>query len=530
MSVRQKKPILLLAAVLLIAFGCGSRNSTTTEKNAGNAAKPVIRLTGGDWGYPTPYAHYPRGPGGFKMCLIFDSLLERGPEGIIPWLAKSWTVSPNGCTYTFRIRGNVTWHDGTPLTAKDVEFSLKYASQYPAVWSQLDSREIKTISTEDAQTVVITTPEPNASLLYRLGRTRLIPEHIWAEIDRPREFTGEHAVIGSGPFRLTHYNREQGIYRFEPFEDFWGPKIAVNGIQFIPVSQEILAFENGTIDLAPVPPDTVKRIQSKAGVNLLRSPGFWGYRLLFNPDRKPLLGELEFRKALAYAINRHELVNKVARGAAQPGNPGILPPDHRMYDAHATQYAHDQDRARRLLQSVLERKKTAQSPTEIRILLSNRNREVRLATLIRQQLTNIGIQLKIQSCDGKTRDAKVRSGDYELAIIGHGGWGANADYLYERFYPASGSSDSPAASGNRVEISEELAETLIKLHKETDNAFRRELVIKAQHKLAAELPELPLYYTTGYVAYRPGKYDGWTYMYDHHSVVHSKLSYLTGWE
>lgn len=530
MTIRQTPPILLLAAVLLIASGCGSGDSATPQKNAGDTAKPVIRLTGGDWGYPTPYAHYPRGPGGFKMCLIFDGLLERGPEGIIPWLAKSWTVSPDGCTYTFKIRGNVMWHDGTPLTAKDVVFSLKYASRYPAVWSQIDSRELKTISMADTQTVVTTTTAPKASLLYRLGRTRIIPEHIWAEIERPREFTGAQAVIGSGPFRLTHYNREQGIYRFEPFEDFWGPEIAVNGIQFIPVSQEILAFENGTIDLARVPPDTVKKIQATAGVKLLRSPGFWGYRLLFNPDRKPLLGELEFRKAFAYAINRQELVNKVARGAAQPGNPGILPPDHRMYNAHAKQYALDRKRARRLIQLVRERKNPAQSPAEIRILVSNRNREVRLATLIRQQLTNIGIQLKIQSCDGKTRDAKVRSGDYELAIIGHGGWGANADYLYERFYPASESSDSPAASGNRVEISEELAETLGQLHQQTDTRRRHKLAIKAQHKLAAELPELPLYYTTGYVAYRAGKYNGWTYMYDHHSVVYSKLSYLTGWE
>ena len=63
----------------------------------------TIRLPGGDWGYPSPFAHYPRGPGGFKMCLIFDSLLERDEKGLIPWLAVNYEILNNGKKCNFSI-------------------------------------------------------------------------------------------------------------------------------------------------------------------------------------------------------------------------------------------------------------------------------------------------------------------------------------------------------------------------------------------------------------------------------------------
>ena len=86
----------------------------------------VINLSGGDWGYPSPYTHYSRGPGMFKMRLIFDSLLERGEEGLIPWLAKDYDISNDGKVYTFVLNQGVKWHDGKDLTAEDVKFSFEY--------------------------------------------------------------------------------------------------------------------------------------------------------------------------------------------------------------------------------------------------------------------------------------------------------------------------------------------------------------------------------------------------------------------
>jgi peptide/nickel transport system substrate-binding protein len=81
----------LVTPALCLFFLIPALNAGTATGSRA-AQVEAIRLDGGDWGYPTPYAHYPRGPGGFKMCLIFDSLLERGDQGLIPWLATSWQV------------------------------------------------------------------------------------------------------------------------------------------------------------------------------------------------------------------------------------------------------------------------------------------------------------------------------------------------------------------------------------------------------------------------------------------------------
>ena len=94
----------LLLAMLLAA--CSRPEAEEKPADAGLAAAgtydvDVIRLAGGDWGYPSPFAHYPRGPGGFKMCLIFDSLLERDEKGLIPWLAERYAVEDGGGPIAF---------------------------------------------------------------------------------------------------------------------------------------------------------------------------------------------------------------------------------------------------------------------------------------------------------------------------------------------------------------------------------------------------------------------------------------------
>ena len=84
-STTNKLLISILSVIFVIGFaGCSSEKPSCEKQNE----PVVIKLEGGDWGYPSPFAHYSRGPGSFKMALIFDSLLERGEKGYIPWLAE----------------------------------------------------------------------------------------------------------------------------------------------------------------------------------------------------------------------------------------------------------------------------------------------------------------------------------------------------------------------------------------------------------------------------------------------------------
>ncbi|AEG13790.1 ABC-type transporter, periplasmic subunit [Desulfofundulus kuznetsovii DSM 6115] len=528
--------LLLVISLSLLLFGCGTDQARDDRKpgvaKGGEQQQvDVIRLAGGDWGYPSPYAHYPRGPGIFKMCLIFDGLLERDEKGLIPWLAEKYEIKEGGKQYLFTIRDGVKWQDGKPLTAGDVKFTFEYASKHPMVSSYIGSKDIEKVEVVGDRQVLITVSEPNAAMLYNLGLTRIIPKHIWENVDNPKEFTKPEAVIGTGPYRLTEYNKEHGTYRFEAFEDFWGPRQRVKVIEFVPVSEEILAFEKGEIDLAGVTPDVLPRFQNDPQYKIVKNPGFWGYRLLFNMGDYPVLRHKELRQAIAYAIDAKELIEKVARGAAVPGSAGILPPDHVMYNPNVKQYDLDLKKAEELLVKLgydrLDQNGIRQNQNGEKLSFNLLvGEEVRLAEVLKEQLARAGIEIKVQSVDMKTRDTRVRNNEYQLAIIGHGGWGNDPDYLRERFAGRSRGGLSPSASGLRGYNNDELNNLLEKQRLEMDDQKRKQLIFKIQEILAEDVPEIPLYYTTGYNVYRPAKYDGWMFMFDHHSLTHSKLSYL----
>ncbi|BHH85847.1 ABC transporter substrate-binding protein [Desulforhopalus sp. 52FAK] len=531
---------LLLATFILLFSGCDSdqRNVTPGADNKSGTASSssdavdVIRLAGGDWGYPSPFAHYPRGPGGFKMALIFDSLLERDEKGLIPWLAEDYTVESDGLTYRFTIREGVFWQDGTPLTVEDVLFSFRYFQRHPAIWSYVFGA-VDSVKAGPNRSVVIRLKQPNAAMLDGIGRTRIIPRHIWEKVERPKEFLAPEALIGSGPYRLTSYSKEHGTYRFEAFNGFWGPKQRVRTIEYVPVSEPLLAYQKGELDLTGVTPDVMPRFKKDSANAIIQNPAFWGYRLLMGMDKAPCLRDVSVRRAIASAIDRQELVDKIARGAAISGSLGILPPNHVMAADAVRQYPFDLELASTLLDKAGYERMNQKgvrllpddAPFTLELLCSGR--EVRMAELIRQHFDEIGITLKIRTVDGKTRDARVRRSDYQLAIIGHGGWGSDPNYIAAHLFgDIFSQNSSPSHSGLPGLDAPELVALLQRQALEIDPVKRKSLVTKVQ-KMAADLvAEIPLFYTAGYSMYQPAKYDGWMYMYDHHSLQHGKLSYL----
>lgn len=533
----------LLSVVIFLFFSCRGNSDEPLNKQTHVSTcseSEVIRLEGGDWGYPTPFAHYPRGPGGFKMCMMFDSLLERDENGLIPWLATDWEVVSAGRIYRFKIRENVKWHDGMPLTVQDVKFSLEYANRHAAVWSYIFNK-IEKVVIEDNMRLNVTVRETEVPMLDYIGRTRIIPKHIWEKVDQPRQFQTPLALIGTGPYQLTDYNKSHGTYRFESANDFWGPKPAVNTLYFVPVSQPILAFEQGEIDLAVVPPDILPRFQKDPQFEIFKGSAFWGYRLLFNLEAKPILKKKEMRQAFRYAIDSRDLVKKTARGAGIPGSPGILSPDHIMYNPHVEQYPVDLKKARQLIAScgfsplkdTRIRINSEGEPLAFKLLCSSGARvarspisEVRIAEMLKESLARVGIMIQVVSLDEKSRDAAILDHNYELLIVGHGGFGQDPQFLKKRFVQSSIAGRSLSEYPSYGYTHAGLSRLLKEQQTEFDAKKRKALIWKVQKLLAEEMPEIVLFNTTQYSVFRPGKYGGWRRMFDHHSIVHSKLSFL----
>lgn len=507
----------IVLPVLLVTAGClpASPGPTTTPAPGGNI---VLRLPGGDFGYPSPFT-YSRGPGYIRMSLIFDTLIWKDSEGLIPWLATSWETSTDGLTWTFNLRDGVRWHDGRRLTADDVVFTFEYLKRQPAPLVR-GVEFVQAVRRAGENRVEVVLSRPYGPFLVNVaGSVPILPRHIWERVTDPLRFTGPEALIGSGPYRLVSYDQASGAYLYEANPDFWLGKPYVRRIELVPVSDALVALEQGAVDAASlpveggVPAEVVGRFERDPRFGVISQPGEWNPAIHFNLAKGPPYSDPNFRRAWAYAIDREELVRRILQGLGQPGNPGWLAYSNPWRNPNVEQYPFDPEKARALLDAAGYRDTNGDG---IRELPDGRPLEVplyfespafvRVAEIIRDRLRAVGIALAFRPADRNTMDALTAAGNYEVAIISYGGLGGDPDYLRQIFSSRSPVRGFQRAHGYSNPQFDDLADRQLLT---TDEATRRQLVYEMQAIIARDLPVLPLYYPTNYFIYRKGSFDAW---------------------
>lgn len=519
---RKFRLFMALALVIfttLFIFGCGTEQSSgEAEPAPGNGAAgqaaeqaEVIRLSGGDWGYPSPYAHYPRGPGSRKMRLIFDTLLTTDSEGqAAPMLARDWEAGADGLAYTFKLQSGVKWQDGLPLTAEDVVFSYEYQQQYPPV-NIPDFSAVSKVEALDEQTVLMELQETEPFFLDKMCSFTIIPKHVWEGVADPYSLTAPEAAVGTGPYILTDFSKEHGIYGFAANDHFWGNKPRVKELQFVPVSEAILSFEQGEVDRIGVTPDILSRYENNPEYRVMQYVTSWANRLYFNMNKRPELADKVLRQAMAYAIDRQELVDLVERGAAVPGNPGVLHPiSNELYNPAVLAYNHNLQQAEELLDSLGYkdtdgdgvRENSRGEKLQYQLLAT----DARLAEMVQMHLAKAGIEAIVQVTDTMTRDARFKEGDFELCINGSG----NGEDI-EEVTGGKEKGKATSTTGKTIGYQNSALDRLyLAQDKETDPEKRREMRAELQQILAEDLPKLVLYYTNSISVHRPAVYDGWS--------------------
>ncbi|MBW2058083.1 MAG: ABC transporter substrate-binding protein [Deltaproteobacteria bacterium] len=456
----------------------------------------AIADTTGDWGYPSPYRRYPRGPGYVRMSFIFDTLTWKNRAGkVIPALAKHWEYLDHENAYVFDLDRGAKWHDGLPFTAEDVVFTFQYAKKHPMPW--IDPKLLQGAIAIDPHRVKVILGRRYAPFLINVAGTMpILPRHIWQEVSTPRRFGAKKALVGTGPFKLLDYNRAQGSYLYEANPLYYGGKPSVSRIKFTKIAREMIgpALRQGLVDAGSIPPDLAKDMR-RLGYHVIRAPYGWHLKLVMN-HREPPLDQKEFRQALAYAIDRKALVEITQRGHAMVGHPGFVPPDSPWCNPHVKRYPFDPARARALLQN-LGYKLTGGRiirdgvPLRLEILSQPRFKEVGL--FLKEELESLGFEVDIRTLESKTVDSRILHWQFRLALSGHGG-------LYDPSFLKRAILDE-GFNSVRYHRNEELKRLVMAQLEEMDPEQRRRIVFRIQELYAEDLPNLPLYYPNWYWAH-----------------------------
>jgi peptide/nickel transport system substrate-binding protein len=279
---------------------------------------------------------------------VYESLVQRGAPGyFIPALARNWSVEPDGLTWLFRIRDNVSFHNGEKLTAKDVVASMKRIID-PSLGGAFGTQGVYASYIGDAvfsaprsDTFQIKTSEPMADLLDLLSEMPIAPKD---ELDRlPKEY------IGTGPYQIS--SRRRGELVLERNREHWGKNAYADEVSFIEVpdsnsrSEMVLEREVNIGALIDVQNTGMHRDSDRTSLCSLESS--LCIIFMMNAQEGPCT-DRRIRQALNYGLDIEQVVKQVKHGAATRLN-GYLTPHHFGYNPDTKPYPYDPDRAKALL-------------------------------------------------------------------------------------------------------------------------------------------------------------------------------------
>jgi peptide/nickel transport system substrate-binding protein len=429
--------------------------------------------------------------------LLFDDLLTRDEHfNVQPGLAERWEI-PDPLTYIFHLHHGVRFHDGRPLTSKDVKWTFdsllqgRVRSTKAAVYHFVDH-----IEAPDDSTVIFKMNEPFATLLWNLsgGAMGIVPYGA----------TGDEMSrhpIGSGPFLFVSAQQDSDVV-IENNPNYWGEKARLGRVKFIVVpdtTTRALELRKGSADVAinALGFDTTVALENDPKLQILRAPGTVLAYLAFNL-RDPILKDPRIRQALAYAINRQPLIHYLWRDFARPAA-SILPPESWAYESNVPTYDFNPERARQLLDAAGY---PAINGVRFHITMKTSTEESSrlLAAVLQQQLRDVGIALDIRSFEFATFFSDVTRGEFQMYSLRWIGGNEDPDIFEYAFH----TSRITPKGANRSFYSNPKVDALIdQARSVTDQERRRQLYSELQRILARELPYLNLWYNDNVLVHTP---------------------------
>jgi len=361
------------------------------------------------------------------LQLIYNTLVEVNSSGLpAPGLAQSWSVSNNGSVYTFYLVHNATWQDGVPVTAQDVAFTFNYWKKYHFPYYTALASLIKNVSVINNYTVQVQLIHPYAGFLLQLADLgMIIPKHIWHNVNNPFNYTN---LIGDGPFQFV--SRTPGVdivlkanpsyFGGKPHFTYFIIKI------FSSVDSALAALESGALNLLELPEGTnLAPLSSYPSIHIVRTPSTMIYYISMNTQTFPFNNTL-VRQAIAYAINKTQILQLAFLSQGSVANSVISPSLSYWYNPNVENYSYNPNQAVNLLQQAGFYKSSGKwinsqgQQLTFNLLIPNQAPWIEIATIIQQDLAQIGIPVNVQSVDPSTWESTViGTHNYQMTL---GAW------------------------------------------------------------------------------------------------------------
>lgn len=420
--------------------------------------------------------------------LIFDDLLARGDDlNVAPGLAEKWDI-PDPLTYIFHLHHGASFHDGRPLTSRDVKWTFdsllegRIRSTKSAVYKYVDH-----IDAPDEDTVVFHMKEADSTLLWNLsdGAMGVVPYGSGDEMTLH--------PIGSGPFKFVSAETDREVV-LERNQNYWGgaPKLARVRFAVVPdETTEALELRKGSGDITInsfLTPDTIVALARDPHLTVEQGAGTRLAYLAFNL-RDPILSNVRVRQAIAYALDRQPMIAYLWRNQAQPAR-SILPVQSWAYNGDVPAYEHDPEKARQLLDAAGY---SAVNGVRFHITMktsTDPNTRMMVAVM-QQQLREVGIALDIRSFEFATFFSDVQHGAFQMYGLRWIGGNEDPDIFEYAFH----SSKFPPNGANRSHYANAQVDALIdQARREVDPAKRKPLYAEVQQILAEDVPYVNLWY------------------------------------
>lgn len=382
--------------------------------------------------------------------LIFSSLFRYNSEGKLEQdLVSSWERSDNGMTYTVKIREDVKWHDGKPLTAEDVLFTLNlirnpnFGSTLRGNWEGIEVEKL------DDYSLQFTLKKAYTPFLHSLT-FGILPKHLWENVTSDKFTLTElnRKPVGSGMYSFVKLDKDKDgkiiDITLRANRDYYGSKTHINELvfDFYDTSDKILeAYRNGEIQgISHIETNKVKDIENESGLKIYDIPTTRVYGIFFNQKKSLILSDKKNREALSYAIDKEELLKAALENKGVVVNTPIVP-NMLGYDANLNRYDYNQEKAKSLFKEAgwenlndKELKKLKDEGTgmegvmydsktkkflEITLTVPDYPELVKTADSLKKQWEKVGLRLNLDIVDtSETLQNKINDRNYEALLFG----------------------------------------------------------------------------------------------------------------